>query len=149
MYLFVTTCCFSLNFINELRYYNNQVCLKHSTTVKLLNWKIPFLIFWLYLPRSIFIWSCPWGEGHSVLCISPGIHILQCYKKVLEENFWNCSYRDDDVTNYVNFFKKYMRKMAKKKLFFLKLTLWCLEKKFKIFFQLLKVKVTYNLNIHI
>ena len=27
-------------------------------------------------------------------------------KKMVEKNFQNCSYRDDDVTNYVNFLKK-------------------------------------------
>ena len=30
-----------------------------------------------------------------------------------EKSFQNCSYRDDDVTNYVLFLKKIMRKMAK------------------------------------
>ena len=72
--------------------------------------------------------------GHIVppLCVNPDrkkvlheiwhSHTLQCYKKMIEKNFQNCSYRDDDVTNYVNFFEK-LRKKWLKYVFFLKLTL--------------------------
>ena len=69
-------------------------------------------------------------------------------KKMAEKNFQNCSYNDDSVTNYVNFFLTIMRKMAKI-CFFSKINLVTARKKiFKIFFQFLKVKVTYKLNIY-
>ena len=41
---------------------------------------------------------------------------------MVEKTFQNCSYKDDDVTNYDNFFEKICEKMAKK-CFFIKLTL--------------------------
>ena len=60
----------------------------------------------------------------------------------------NCSYRDDDVTNYINSFLKFRRKMAKI-CFFPKNNLVTARKKvFKIFFQLLKVQITYKLNMY-
>ena len=59
----------------------------------------------------------------------------------------NCSHRDDDVTDYVNFFEKLCEKWLK--CFFSKINLVAARKKiFKIFFQLLKVKITYKLNIY-
>ena len=61
-------------------------------------------------------------------------------KKMMEKKL-NCSYKDDGVPNYAIFFWKFLQKMAKI-CSFLKLALWLLEKKiFKIFFQLLKVKI--------
>ena len=51
-------------------------------------------------------------------------------KQMVEKFFQNCSCKDDDVTNYDNFFWKNMRKMAKIGFFFLKLALWQLEKRF-------------------
>ena len=67
---------------------------------------------------------------------------------MVEKTFQNCSYKDDDVTNYDNFFEKICEKMAKK-CFFYKINLVTARKKiFKIFFQLLKVKITYKLNIY-
>ena len=56
----------------------------------------------------------------------------------------NCSYRDDDVTNYANFFEKLCNKWLKYVFFFSKINLVTAKKRiFKIFFQLLKEKVTY------
>ena len=53
----------------------------------------------------------------------------------------NGSYRDDDVTNYVNFFEKVWEKWLKYG-FFSKINLVADIKKIsKIFFQLLKVKI--------
>ena len=43
-------------------------------------------------------------------------------KEIVEKNFQNCSYSDDDVTNYVNFFEKLCKNA--KICFFLKLTLY-------------------------
>ena len=63
--------------------------------------------------------------------------------------FQNCSYMDDDTTNYVNFFEKLCEKWLKY-VFFPKISLVTAKKKiFKIFFQLLKVKITYTLNTYI
>ena len=54
-------------------------------------------------------------------------------KKMVEKDFQNYSYRDNDVTNYIFFFFfKIMRKTAKI-CFFLKLNLWQLQKRKKIF----------------
>ena len=62
-------------------------------------------------------------------------------KKMVENVFQNWSYRDDDVTNYVNFFEKLCEKWLK--YVFSKINLVTATKKiFKIFFQLLKVKIT-------
>ena len=44
-------------------------------------------------------------------------------KNMVEEYFQNCSHRDDDVTNYVNFFEKLCEKWLKYIYFFQKLTL--------------------------
>ena len=65
------------------------------------------------------------------------------------ENFFpNCSCRDDDITNYVNFFWKICAKKDENK-FFSKINLVTARKKiFKIFFQLMKVKTTYKLDIY-
>ena len=58
------------------------------------------------------------------------------------KNFQNCSYRDDDVTNYVNFIKKLCKKWLKY-VFFSKINLVTDRKKIsKIFFQPLEVKIT-------
>ena len=98
--------------------------------------------------------------GHIVppLCVNPDrkkvlheiwhSHTLQCYKKLIEKFFQTCSYRDHDVTNHVNFFEKLRRKWLKY-VFFSKINLVTARKKiFKIFFQLLKLKITYKLNIY-
>ena len=34
-------------------------------------------------------------------------------KNIVEKNFQNCSYRDDEVTNYVNFVEKKKKKWLK------------------------------------
>ena len=68
---------------------------------------------------------------------------------MVEKNLQNCSYRDDDITNYVNFFEKRYEKWLKY-VFFSKINLGTAKKKiFKIFFQLLKVKIRYKLHIYI
>ena len=54
-------------------------------------------------------------------------------KKMAENHFQNCRYRDDGVTNYVNIFEKLCEKWLKY-VFFLKLTLWQLQKKFQDLF---------------
>ena len=65
------------------------------------------------------------------------------FKKKVAEKFQNCNYRDDDVTNYVSFFEKLCKKWLKY-VFFSKINLVTARKKiFKIFFQLLKEKITY------
>ena len=52
-----------------------------------------------------------------------------------EEIFQNCSYRDDDVTNYVNFFEKLCEKWLQ--YVFIKINLVTARKKiFEIIFQL-------------
>ena len=95
-----------------------------------------------YLPRDIFLWSCP--VGHSVAtshpCVNPDREMLltwnlaQLYFAMLEKNggkkFQHCTYGDDGVTNYVNFFEKLCEKWLKCFFSFLKLTLWQLEKRF-------------------
>ena len=68
-------------------------------------------------------------------------------KTMLDKDFQNRSYRDHDVTNYVYFLEKLSDKWLKY-VFFLKLTLRPLQKNFKIFFQLLKVKIAYKLNMY-
>ena len=71
-------------------------------------------------------------------------------KKMIAKSFKDCSYRDDDVTNYVNFLKNLCEKCLKYVFFFSKINLVTAKKKiFKIYFQLLKVKITYKLNIYI
>ena len=68
-------------------------------------------------------------------------------KKLAEKTFQNCTYSDDDVINYVNFLKNYAKNDSD--MFFSKINLVAARKKiFKIFFQLLKVKITYKLNIY-
>ena len=68
---------------------------------------------------------------------------------MVEKKFQNCSYRDNDVTNYVNFVEKLCEKWLKYVLFSSKINLVAARKNiFKIFFQLLKVKITYKLNIY-
>ena len=57
---------------------------------------------------------------------------------MVAKNFQICSYRDNDVTNYIIFFFKLCKKWLKY-VFFLKLTLWQLEKRKKIFQDLLSV----------
>ena len=55
--------------------------------------------------------------------------------------FQNCSYRDDDVANYVKFLNNYT-KNGLNMFFFSKINRVTPRKKtFKIFFQLLKVKI--------
>ena len=67
-------------------------------------------------------------------------------KKMEEKHFQNSSYRDDDITNYANFFEKLCEKWLKY-VFFSKINLVAARKKiFKIFFQLLKLRITYKLN---
>ena len=46
--------------------------------------------------------------------------------KMVDKNFQNCSYRDDDVTNYVNFFEKLCEKWN---MFFSKIDLVAAGKK--------------------
>ena len=54
-------------------------------------------------------------------------------KKMVEKNFQNCSYSNDNVTNYVNFLKTYAKNG--KNMFFSKIILVAARKKiFKIFF---------------
>ena len=68
-------------------------------------------------------------------------------QKMLEKDFFNCCYRDDDVTNDVDFFEKLSEKWLKY-VFFLKVTLWQLGKRFsRSYFSFSKVKITYKLNI--
>ena len=65
-------------------------------------------------------------------------------KKMVEKN---CGYRDDDATNYVDFYEKLCEEWLKYVLF-PKINLAIARKKiFKIFFQLLKVRKTYRCNI--
>ena len=45
---------------------------------------------------------------------------------MVEKNFQNCSYKDHDVADYVNFFEKLFEKWLKY-VFFLKLTLYQLD----------------------
>ena len=67
-------------------------------------------------------------------------------QKNARENFQNYSYRDDGVTNYANFFEKLCEKWLKYG--FLKINLVTARKKtFKIFLQLLKLKITCKSNI--
>ena len=55
-------------------------------------------------------------------------------KKIVGKNFQNCSYRDDDVTNYVNFFQKLCQKWMKYVFFLSKINLVSARNKiFKIF----------------
>ena len=75
-------------------------------------------------------------------------YFVMLQKKMEEKHFQNSSYRDDDITNYANFFEKLCEKWLKY-VFFSKINLVAARKKiFKIFFQLLKVKITYKLNIY-
>ena len=77
----------------------------------------------------------PRGEAHSAPSVNPGRKILlttvilcivtkQSFveKSQVEKSFQNCSYRDDNVTNYVSFFENLCKKWQKC-FFFLKLTL--------------------------
>ena len=58
-------------------------------------------------------------------------------------------YKNDDVTNYVNFSEELCEKWLKY-VFFPKINLVTAKKTiFKILFQPLKVKITYKLNIYI
>ena len=69
--------------------------------------------------------------------------ILSNVQKKVAEKFQNCNYRDDDVTNYVSFFEKLCKKWLKY-VFFSKINPVTARKKIlKIFFQLLKAKITY------
>ena len=70
-----------------------------------------------------------------------GKNILQ---KMVEKIFQNCSYRDDDITDYVNFFEKLCEKWLK--YVFFKST--SRKKIFKNFFRFLKVEITYKSNIY-
>ena len=64
-------------------------------------------------------------------------------QKIWWKNFQNCTYWDDGVTNYVNSFEKIFE------VFFSEINLVAVKKKiFKIFFQLLKLKITYKFNIY-
>ena len=55
-------------------------------------------------------------------------------KKMVEKKIQNCSYRDDDVTNYVNFFQKLCQKWMKYVFFLSKINLVSARNKiFKIF----------------
>ena len=68
-------------------------------------------------------------------------------KKMVEKKFQNCSYRNDDVTNYVIYLEILYEKLLNK--FFSKSKFVTARKKvFKVFFQLSKVKITYKLNIY-
>ena len=58
---------------------------------------------------------------------------------MVAKNFQTCSYRDNDVTNYIIFFFLKLCEKWLKYVFFLKLTLWQLEKRKKIFQDLLSV----------
>ena len=75
-------------------------------------------------------------------------HLAQSYflmlqKTMVEENFQNCSYKNDDVINYVNFFERICEKWLKYA-YFLKLTLWQLD-----LFSAFESQETYKLNIYI
>ena len=96
---------------------------------------------------------------HSVPnpCVNPDMKMLltwnlaQSYFVMLQKNggkfFQNCSYREVDVTNCVNFFEKLCEKWLK--YVFSKINLVTARKKIiSIFFQLLKVTRTYSLNIY-
>ena len=68
---------------------------------------------------------------------------------LIEQKFQDCSYSNDDVTNYVNFLKNYTKNWLKYVGFFCKIDLATARKNiFKIFFQLLKLKITFKLNIY-
>ena len=56
------------------------------------------------------------------------------------------NYRDDDVTNYVNFFENLCEKWLN--MFFLVNLVTARKQIFKIFFQLFKVKITYTQHTH-
>ena len=59
-------------------------------------------------------------------------------KKMVKKNFQNCRYSDGDVTNYANFFEKLCENM-----FSSQINLVTARKKvLKIFFQLLKFKIS-------
>ena len=58
-------------------------------------------------------------------------------KNVVDEYFQNCSHRDDNVTNYVNFFEKLCEKWLKYIYIFSKINLVTARKSIlKIFFQI-------------
>ena len=74
--------------------------------------------------------------GTAILC--------NVITKIMEKKFQNCSYRDYGTTNYVNVFGKLCKKWLKY-IFFSKINLVAAIKKvLKVFFQLLKVKITSN-----
>ena len=57
-----------------------------------------------------------------------GTAVLYVTKKLVEKKNQNCSYSDNDVINYVNFFKNCAKNWLKY-VFFVKLTFWQLEKR--------------------
>ena len=90
----------------------------------------------LYLPFLTLSHSAP----APPLCVNPDRKMLltwnstQSYFVMLQKNwrkkkFQICSYSNDGVTNYVNFLKNYAKSWLKY-VFFVKLTLWQLEKRF-------------------
>ena len=120
--------------------------------------KYPFLAlsarwyFCLIIPYGggghiVSSWRKSWKENAFDMKYDTVI-LCNVTKKMVEKSFQNCSYMDDDVTNYVNFFEKLCKKWLKYVLFS-KINLVTARKTiFKIFFQLLKVKITYKLNIY-
>ena len=111
-----------------------------------------------------FFWSClPRGEGaaHSAPpCVNPDrkmlltwnlaqAHTLSCYKKNGRKKIFKIAAIRMMKSLILSFFWKIIPKMAKICFFSSKINLATARKKiFKIFFQLLKVKITYKLNIY-
>ena len=78
-----------------------------------------------------------------------GTVVLRNIKKnMIEKNLQNWSYRDDDIINYDNIFEKLCEKWLK--YVFSKINIMAARKKIfiKILFHLLKVKITYKLNMY-
>ena len=134
---------------------NNRINNIHERALKITSFHLTLSAlgyFCLILPR--------WKGGHDHIvsylfpCVKPGSKMLltwnlaQSYFVMLKINgrkdFQNCSYRDHGVTNYYHFFKKLCEKWLKY-VFLSNINLVTARKKvFKIFFQLLKVKITYK-----
>ena len=77
--------------------------------------------------------------GTTILC--------NVTKKMAEKLIQNCSYRDDNVTNFAKIFENLCKKRLK--YIFSKINLVAVRKLiFKNFFQLLKGKITHKLNTH-
>ena len=85
--------------------------------------KYPFLAlsarwyFCLIIPYGggghiVSSWRKSWKENAFDMKYDTVI-LCNVTKKMVEKSFQNCSYMDDDVTNYVNFFEKLCKKWLK------------------------------------